>query len=108
MAATVTEDILDLRALEEWSLGFSANEPVEVFKCQGCSAVFIGLPDSHLGYIDPKDPSINFTYNVPRKVACPNCKAIWYGGVGAKAGYALDPVTQSELEASPWQWLLQR
>src|SRR3990172_5782667 len=89
---------LDLAALDRWSNGVSKHEEVEVFGCRTCKALFVGLPDSHIGFCDPTNPAKTFTYNIPRKVKCPKCGATWYGGVGSKAGYATDNASRAEIE----------
>jgi uncharacterized protein with PIN domain len=93
---------IDESQLDSWSSGQFTGEHVEFFRCAGCRNIYLGLPDSHVCFIDPKDPARRLAYSIPRTTRCPSCGSVWHDG---KTEWKTESVTQEEIAASEWGWL---
>ncbi|MCP4256529.1 MAG: hypothetical protein GY774_03270 [Planctomycetes bacterium] len=77
------------------------NEPLEFFKCSNCSLIIVGIPDCHIALSDPSNLNTKIKYNLPRRISCPKCRAVWYDGHQIKK-YKVEDVTVEELLSSGW------
>jgi rubredoxin len=102
----MNEDTLNLAEFNSRSNGKWENEPIEIFKCNNCKLIFIGLPDCHTALIDPTNLDKIISYNLPRKIVCPNCNILWYDIDKKDIGYRVEDVSTDELRSSGWHWLL--
>ena len=77
------------------------NEPLEFFKCKNCNLIVIGIPDCHTALTDPNDLNKSISYNLPRKISCPNYNDIWYDYPNEQ-NYNTDDISLEELFSSDW------
>jgi len=78
-----------------------ANEQLEAFKCNNCGLIVLGIPDCHVAFFEPSNLNKTIPYNLPRKIYCPNCKAIWYD-YPKDEKYKTEDITLEELLSSDW------
>ena len=81
-------------------------EPLESFKCKKCNLLFIGLPDCHLAFYDPREIKKTITYNRPETLKCPNCGYVFPSTFLAPENIKDHEITAEVLLKSDWGRLL--
>ena len=95
------EELLNLKKFHSLTKERWANEPLEFFKCSSCNWIVVGIPDCHIVLTNPSDLRKRISYNLPRRIRCPNCNIVWYDGYKVKK-YKIEYISLEELILSDW------
>ena len=97
----IDPNIINIEKFNQLTKNKWINESLEFFKCNQCSLIVVGVPDSHIALFDSSDLTKKIQYNLPRKIKCPSCKAIWYDL--RMNGYEIEDISIDKFLSSNWK-----